>query len=503
MTAPNDSGKPVAEPIEFQDPTVLMPSSSPSTMDEGQKDAVEEPAFDPKLDRKVKLKLDFFILPIVSLIYFFSSMGRSDLGNAKIAGLSEDLSLSPSDYSNAATTLLVGTIVFQLPGTILIKQIRPNRQFSAAMMTWGFLTAITLVITNSAELLALRFLIGGAEAFVQGGVFYLSFWYQYHEYATRGAFVSGMSTLAGAFNGLIAYAIAKNLDGKNGWRAWRWIFLIEGIAPVAFSFVVLALLPSHPSQVRWGFSAEEKEHIMRRSARAHNTSEARLRPSHIFRIMLDLHFWLFILMSCASSFCLSSLSNFLPDIISGFGFEDLDAQLFTTVVYACGCAGIFVSCRIADKTNQRGYVAAGSCAGAIVGYALLISVTNRDVRFFATCLVSFCMYPTTVLHITWAAMSFVGYTRRGAALAWLNILPHIFAISGNQAYQDPPIYRVGNTSALVMSVTIVVCALLLRWRLAHLNKVKKANQHTQQAADMREKSIEDIGDHHPDFFYIP
>lgn len=63
-----------------------------------------------------------------------SPQGRSDLANAKVAGLSDELSLSPQDYSNAATVLLVAYVVFQLPGTLLIKQIGPARQFAGAMI---------------------------------------------------------------------------------------------------------------------------------------------------------------------------------------------------------------------------------------------------------------------------------------------------------------------------------------------------------------------------------
>ncbi|KAI1405414.1 putative pantothenate transporter [Hypoxylon fuscum] len=489
------------EPAEYRDPTLLLQTntSPPSSIEEVPKE--EEEVIDPKLDRRVKWKLDLFILPLMSSVYFFATMGKSDLSNAKIAGLSEELNLSPSDYSNAATVFLAATIVFQLPGTLLIRRIRPNRQFSGAMIVWGFLTAITLLVKNSGELLALRFLIGGAEAFIQGGVFYLSFWYQYSEYATRGAIVSSMSTIAGAFNGLIAYAITKDLDGANGWRAWRWIFLIEGIAPIAFSFIVLLLLPSSPSALTWGFSDEEKKHIMRRSARAHNTAEPRVKLNQIWRIMLDFHFWLFMLIACGGSFCQGSLSNFLPDIIAGFGYDDVNAQLFTTIVYVCGCVGILFFSRVADKTNARGLVLAISSVASIVGYAILIWVKQRNARFAATCLVAFGVYPNTVLSLTWAAMSFVGYTRRGSVLAFFNIFPHLFAISGTQAYQDPPYYSIGNAAALGMSILVFVSSIALKMYMVYMNKKKRENQFSQQATEQREKSIEEIGDHHPDFYY--
>ncbi|KAI1455775.1 putative pantothenate transporter [Annulohypoxylon moriforme] len=499
--ASKSSDRVEVDPVEFRERSGLIPTTSPSSQGSFTKEDEVQEVVDPKLARRVKWKLDLFILPLLSSVYFFATMGKSDLGNAKIAGLSEEMSLSPGDYSNAATVFLVATIVFQLPGTLLIKKIHPNRQFSGAMIMWGILTALTVVAKNSGQLLVLRFFIGAAESFVQGGVFYLSFWYQYSEYATRGAVLASMSTIAGAFNGLIAYAIVKDLDGANGWRAWRWIFLIEGIVPIAFAFIVLFFLPSSPQGVRWGFTEEEKKHIIQRSARAHNTTEQKVKFSQIWKIMLDVHFWLFMLVSCASSFCQGSLSNFLPDIIAGFGYSDVNAQLFTVIVYVCGCVGIIFFSRIADITNARGIVLASSTIGAVIGYAILIWVTNRNVRFAATCLVAFSIYPSTVLQLSWGAMCFVGYTRRGSMLAFFNIFPHLFAISGTQAYQDPPYYSKGNAAALGMSILMLLSSIGLRWYLGFMNNKKKANQFSEQAAAMREKSIEEVGDHHPDFFY--
>ncbi|KAJ5984538.1 hypothetical protein N7481_006637 [Penicillium waksmanii] len=367
----------------------------------------------PRLLSKLKWKLDLFILPIISIVYFFAQMGRSDLANAKVAGLSDELKLSPRDYSDAATVLLVAYIVFQLPGTLLIKQIGSARQFSGAMIIWGAITASTVAIHNKGELFALRFLIGAAEAFVQGGVFYLSFWYQYDELATRGAIFYSMSTLAGAFNGLIAYGIEKDMDGIRGWRAWRWIFLIEGLMPCVAAFFVLFLLPNSPETLRFGFTAEEKALVVRRSRRAHNTSEARLELKKIPLVLLK----------------------------------------------------------------------------------------NDKARFGATCFVAFSVYPSVVLQLSWAAMSFVGYTRRGSSLAFTNIFSQIFAICGTQAYSDPPYYRKGNASALGLSCVSLVLSLGLRWYFSAVNKKKATEQFSEYACSQRRKGLEELGDKHPDFFY--
>ncbi|KAH8879326.1 MFS general substrate transporter [Thozetella sp. PMI_491] len=452
---------------------------------------------DPASERKLKWKLDLFVLPVISSVYFFASMGRSDLGNAQVAGMREELELSPKDYSNATTVFLVAYVLFQLPGTLLVKKIRAPVQFSGAMMVWGLITALTVFVKTPGQLLAVRFLVGMAEAFVQGGAFYLSFWYEYRELATRSAIFFSTSTLAGAFNGLIGYAIVKNLDGANGWRAWRWIFLVEGVLPIAFSFVVLVLLPVSPTELRFGFTAEEKERLIQRSRRAHNNAEARLEVKKIPNVLLSVHFWLYTLIYSCSHFCLSSLGNFLPSIIQGFGYDKVGTQLFTVIVYACACFGIILWARISDRTNARGLTLAISTAGAVVGYAMLIGVTNDKVRFFATCLVAFSSYPNIVLMLSWAAMNFVGYTRRGSALAFLNIFSQLFAISGNQAYLDPPYYRTGNAAALSMSAVILATSLVLHWYLGYLNKKKTEEQFSEKATQQRLQSLEDLGDKHP------
>ncbi len=84
-----------------------------------------------RMERRVKLKTDLFILPLLSSIYFLAQMGRSDLGNAKVAGLDDDLGLTPDMYSSVASIFIVGYLIFQLPGTLLLRQIGPALQVMA------------------------------------------------------------------------------------------------------------------------------------------------------------------------------------------------------------------------------------------------------------------------------------------------------------------------------------------------------------------------------------
>jgi len=58
------------------------------------------------------------------------------------------------------------------------------------------------------------------------------------------------ASLAGAFSGLLAYGIEK-LDGRSGLSGWQWIFLLEGLIPVALSLFIWKILPDSPETAKF------------------------------------------------------------------------------------------------------------------------------------------------------------------------------------------------------------------------------------------------------------
>lgn len=72
------------------------------------------------------------------------------------------------------------------------------------------------------------------------------------------------ASLSGAFSGLLAYGIQhmENVAGRHG---WQWIFIIEGLVPVAMSFVLYFILPDSPETAKF-LTKHEKEFIVNRLA---------------------------------------------------------------------------------------------------------------------------------------------------------------------------------------------------------------------------------------------
>ncbi len=73
-----------------------------------------------------------------------------------------------------------------LPGNIFLRSLTPHRQLGGSALIFGTLLCGMAAAQNYAAVLALRILLGAAQAFIQGLGLYTSIWYKRDEVATRG-----------------------------------------------------------------------------------------------------------------------------------------------------------------------------------------------------------------------------------------------------------------------------------------------------------------------------
>lgn len=97
------------------------------------------PVHDPVMERRVWRKLDMWLLPVVTIFYLLNflvslehpqpylssahlvTQDRSNIGNARIAGLQKDLKMTNKQYSIALTVTYVPYIIAELPSNLLLK----------------------------------------------------------------------------------------------------------------------------------------------------------------------------------------------------------------------------------------------------------------------------------------------------------------------------------------------------------------------------------------------
>ena len=119
------------------------------------------------------------------------------------------------------------------------------------------------LVTSYHGLLIARIFLGVAEAGLYPGVaYYLTMWYKTDELAFRQSLFFSAASVAGAFSGLLAYAIAK-MDGIGGLAGWKWIFILEGMLTVAVAVAAFFILYDFPDTASF-LTVEEKAWVVHR-----------------------------------------------------------------------------------------------------------------------------------------------------------------------------------------------------------------------------------------------
>lgn len=94
----------------------------------------------------------------------YSSLDRSNLGNAATAGLAEDTNLKGDQYNLLLTLYYVMFVVFGPIMTVLTKVFTAKVSLPAMMLSFGIASAATSVANNLGSLIAVRIIVGIFES---------------------------------------------------------------------------------------------------------------------------------------------------------------------------------------------------------------------------------------------------------------------------------------------------------------------------------------------------
>ncbi|KAI8943323.1 hypothetical protein NX059_001341 [Plenodomus lindquistii] len=369
----------------------------------------------PKETKKLLRKLDWAILPLVSLMYLLSFLDRSNIGNARLAGLERDLGMTGWDYATAVSVFFPFYIISEVPSNLAMKKFRPSIWIPSIMIAWGIVMTLMGIVHNFAGLLAARMALGLAEGGLFPGVaFYITLWYKRSETGSRIAIFFSAATAAGAFGGLLARGIME-MDGVAGIDGWGWIFILEGIATVVVAFASFFLLHDYPETAKF-LKENERAEIVQRLREDGSALSTEFRLSFAKDALKDWKIWVNCLMTFGNFFPLYSISIFLPTIIRGMGYSNENAQLLSVPPYVLACIATISLGFWTDKRGRGVYVI-GIASVAIIGFIILLTVENNAVKYFATFLVLLGIYPNVPQITTWNSNNIGGAVKRGVGVA--------------------------------------------------------------------------------------
>ncbi|CAF1165643.1 unnamed protein product [Adineta steineri] len=451
-------------------------------------------------------KLDLHILPLLSITYFLSCLDRANIANAKLAGLERDVHLTPEQYRWSLSIFFIGFAIFELPSNIILRRWKPSKWIALIVFLWGIVAVSTAAVRNASTLLLCRFLLGLFEAgYFPGLVYYTSLWYERKEQAFRLGFFLSFATLAGASNGLLAFAILQ--IKSTYFSQWQLIFIIEGIPTLILALICWFCLPDSPEQARFLTDKQRQLQIARITQDAGASLHHSFSWSQVISIFTDWKTYVYAIISICGNINQAGVTLFLPSRIHSMGvWTPLQTQLLTIPPYIAAFVSILVICRSSDYFIERSIHLVFANLLTISGLLIMLFVDEQHVNilYMSLILVMCGSYADAGMKIAWFNNNFASLTRRAVASAVIVSLAQFGSAIGGQIFNEKEKrkYFLGNRIALSVVILQTILILILRFIFAFINRqrsrmnIEEINQQIQ-----RYGGKELAGDHHPEFRY--
>ncbi|KAM0717891.1 hypothetical protein Q7P37_006223 [Cladosporium fusiforme] len=465
--------------------------------------------------RTIVRKVDWRLVPMLLVLYLISFIDRANIGNAKIEGLLPDLNMSGTEYNIALAIFFIPYTLAEVPSNAILNLFdRPSLFMGAIVTAWGIVMTCHGFVRNFAELCGVRILLGLFEAgFFPGAILIISKWYLPLESQSRIAVFFTASAIAGAFSGLLAFAIAR-MDGIGGYEGWRWIFILEGIASVGAGIACFWLLvdtPQHSS--RW-LSPDEIRYLELRQVAAGRVKPKGAKKEKAFdwrilwAVVSDWKIYLLILMFWSNVTPNYGLKFTMPQIIKNMGYTSSNAQLLTIPCYTVGAIAAYGFAVISDRFKWRMPTIVVPQLCVVTAYAILCAKADKiqeniPACYFAICLACFGLYPIGPGVQAWNMNNLAGPAKRAMGIGWMTGVGNMGGITGSFIFieREAPRYPTGFGASLGFAAAGVAAALVLESLLWSINKKNEKLTEEDVREKFSEEELDKMGDKSPLFKY--
>ncbi|KAF2123503.1 MFS general substrate transporter, partial [Dothidotthia symphoricarpi CBS 119687] len=446
-----------------------------------------------------------FVVPTVTLLYLFCFIDRSNIGNARLAGIEKDLGLVGYDYNTVLSIFYISYILFEIPATLCCKVMGPGWFLPLTTFGFGATTVATAFVKNQAQICAVRFVLGIFEAGVMPGcAYYLSRWYKRSELTFRLGLWMTMAPLSGAFGGLLVSGILK-LSNFGSLHRWRMIFAIEGTMTMALAVIAFFTLTDRPDTARW--LTEEQKELATGRVKAERLNQTMLLDK-IDMAKLRRGFSNPITLTTGLIFLLDNvvvlgISFFLPTIIRTIypGRTTIQQQLLTVPPYIVGAACTVFITTASWRFNSRQWLIASTGPLVAVGYAMLVATTNANVRYAAIFLTASSAYSLGAMTNAQVSANVLSDSARSIAIGTNAILGYMGGLISTWIYlpHDSPRYVIGNSINMACAISWTGIAIGAGVWMKYDNKKRderEAGSH-EELAGLTQKEIQDLEWKHP------
>lgn len=352
--------------------------TEPRTMSQSSDPEARPPA--PSF-KSINTRLDLTVLLILAFAYAFNGLDKSNL--TSVAAGSEEFmnqaNLTLADITNSVSYYSASWVIFSF-ATIIAQRTGIKYYLAAQVVLTGTICAAHAAIRNRGTLIALRVLLGMAEAAFTGNVFnLLAGYYPKYSLGVRIGLYAGAFTLGGAFGGLISYGLLQ--VHSSALAGWQLVFVIEGAVTILLGLIALVVLPGD-LETAWFLSLEQKYHVY--LGRADNEDPAdrkQVSQEDILTVLKDWRMMLIIVSNICLIIPVTGVTSFLVLIVKGMGYSGPQANLMSVPPFAVATVTVILVLYTSDRTRERALIAVASLAVAVLGFIVVAVSKDNKLRY--------------------------------------------------------------------------------------------------------------------------
>lgn len=397
-------------------------------------------------------KAIYRIIPFIFVCYVLNYIDRVNVSFAKLQ-FQGDLSLSDASYGLGVGLFYVGYILFEVPSNLVLQKIGARKTITRIMCLWGLISMAMAFVSTPAEFYLARILLGAAEAgFFPGIILYLTFWFPNRLRGRVMSFFVLAIAVSGMVGGPISGVIMQHLGGFLGFKNWQWLFLIEGMLPVAMGIAAFFVLNDRPRDAKW-LSGSEKDLLTANLAspsRSESHSGFHAFLSALKRPML----WVATFGYFSVTWAGTLLNFWAPTIIHRSGVASLlQVGLLSAVPYTVGAIGMLALCYSSDRSLERHWhffaaVFVAACA------AIAIAFSSSSPSLSIACLALLAVGYLSAIALFWTIpTSFLSEREAAGSIAFISSVGQIGSLVA------PVLF--GYVSDRTGSLAMAVCAAAL------------------------------------------
>ena len=307
------------------------------------------------------MRLRWWVCFLLFAIFVMSYVDRSLMPLA-IPFIAREFQISPAVAGVVLSAFFVGYAFMQIPGGLLADRIGPRKTVTIGITAWSLFSALTGTAQNLSQMIWIRICFGLCEGvYPPAALKAVAVWFPRNERTGTSAVLLSSNTI-GPMVAPLLFATAMSVFG------WRGAFLAISVPGFLLAVAAYWYLRDHPAEHpkmtarelgELGKEVGPRERIVLREVLNH---KGLLRLFFIYGAW-DATWWGF--------------QSWLPSYLIDRGFTVVKTSAAASLPYAAGFAGMLISARISERTQNRRAVLFAVLLGNAVSMLLTSMATSN------------------------------------------------------------------------------------------------------------------------------